>query len=164
MLVGIAMTNKDDDALKTFIMEMSHIPGAMDEIFSFRDPDFNGTGKAKWYHFNATAIRKHIENVSAARQFIVYNIDENHYNHVLHENGVEEAKVQRLSQAPEIYSQPTLIALMPCGRHVQIDGNHRTVILYRMGMRKMSGFVVKEDVWSKFLVPFPDEMADELLR
>lgn len=138
---------------KIAILNIDDLSDLMDEIFSFHD------GEGKYYHFNATKIRKHIKDNPQAAMFVKTELTEDIYNHVIQNNGVETQKIHSLLAVPEIVAEPILLVEWPDGQHTCIDGNHRLVIHWRLGMRAIGAYVIKLAECEPFLVPFPDELG-----
>lgn len=157
------MSQKDN---RVFVIDPSILT---DEVFSFMGTD---RGTTECYHFNATKIRAHIEAERAkgnhkVAPFTVVDVSPEHIAHVEQNNGVEVGRLAKLAMRPDIYCQPVLLADMGHydGKdwHVMIDGNHRSVLLYKLGLRKIGAYMVPRAVWSKFLIDMPtdpDFMAD----
>lgn len=132
-----------------------------DEVFTHEDRDVSPPIVR---HFNATQIRHFVENTKIRGQhWPVVNIDLTRqiYDHMVNNQGVEEDKIKRLMQRPDIYAQPVLIACINTpGRgetHLIIDGSHRTVIQWRMGLRTLKAYFIPDFVWERYLVKLPSD-------
>jgi hypothetical protein len=135
---------------------------ASDEVFSFFA---DNRGYDEGYHFNTTKMRAFIDDnilfyPSVAKAQMV-QITRETYEHILSNNGIELEKLDRLYAVPNKIYEPVLLADMGFynGKqwHVMIDGNHRTVLKYRMGQREQMAYLIPKSTWERFLAPFPTD-------
>lgn len=133
----------------------------VDEIFSHVDPD--GT----LYHFNATKIFDwaidHLDEVKCGKMAL----DASMIDHVLKNKGIEEWKVERLTEP--YASLPVLgVEMDPgdssTGKTLTIDGNHRIVRNWRDGKTEVMIVVVPFGKWDRFLVEDIPEFMNEMVR
>ncbi len=80
------------------------------------------------------------------------------YKSVLEFNGIERARVNRLT-APYLLT-PGMGIEWPNGEYTVIDGNHRLVRLYEDGVRRMRFIGFKYPFWEQFLVA--DDVAQDM--
>jgi hypothetical protein len=140
------MTQENNEGPRVLIIEgMS----PFDEVFEFTAP-----GEPTIY-VNATRLRKHCENTPGAAVCGPAVFHQQLYDHVLANNGIEKTKLARLSQRPDIYCQPVLLLECDDGSHIMADGNHRFVILWRMGIRRIPAYVIPETTWRQFVIELP---------
>jgi len=130
---------------------MATILFGQDEVFTHEDGD---TTPPTIRHFNATQIRAYLTRVNAP--VLTFQFDERLYEHLVRKQGVEERKVTRLMERPDIYAQPVLVAFFG-DKHLIIDGSHRLVIQWRMGLREFKGYPVPQEIWERFLVDLPTD-------
>lgn len=144
--------------MQTLVIEMPEIPAADDEVFTFEDMDGNFT------FINATKVRRHVSRYDRAAQFARVPIARENYLHILNNNGIEQGKIDRLVARPDIYAQPILLIEWHDGTVICIDGNHRLVLLYRMGLRSIGAYIVPKSTWEQFTVDFPQELGPIAVR
>lgn len=126
--------------------------GLHDQIFTHRDDAMNGLIR----HFNASAIYRAIILQSISYERIRFPMDEEHYNVMMSSRGVEETRVKRLSRTDML--TPVLVARMPCHTDLIIDGTHRYVKLWRLGIRELKGFYLQQTAWEPYLLTLPEEL------
>lgn len=122
------------------------------EVFHFTPHDEAGNVSGPQMFFDVTGMREYVEAEHDAALLTPVEIRQQLYDHIMSNQGVEEKKIERLAHRPDIYCQPVLLIEWDDGSHVLVDGNHRFVILWRMGIRKIPAFVIPKATWERFVL------------
>lgn len=147
-----------DEALKVLVLQAEEIPDLFDEIFTFDAHD-----GSPLMHINATKVRRDIEADPSLAVRETVHISYDNFQHILQNNGVEPAKLQRIAMRHDIWEQPVLLANMTREgsghpEYVMIDGNHRTVIQCLAGRFDIAAYLIPRSTWEKHIVKFPPEL------
>lgn len=142
-----------------FILDRLLSGRGLDQVFSY-----NNKQTGELLHFDVEPMFKAaVEGFLEKKPIcdtLTLGLNDEIYQHVLQHHGIEEAKVARLCE-PYLY-YPIIIADFG-ETQAPVDGNHRIIKLYRMGIRRANAFLFKRQQWEKFLVQFPPEL-DAALR
>jgi hypothetical protein len=138
---GFVMVGDDD-----FLTKLLDIR----EVFHFTPKDEAGNITGPEMRFEMTTMRKFLSGSCAP--IVPATFQQQNYDHIMSGDTIEEPKVRRLANRPDIYCTPVILLEWEDGTHVLADGNHRFVILWRMGIRRMPAYIVTKDIWQKFLV------------
>ena len=117
-----------------------------DEIFEHQD-DTDGAVR----YFNATKLREYAREHC---EFLICQTDPSFIEFVKARRGVEQWKVDRL-ELPHL-AEPALGVVMPDGETLIVDGHHRLVKWFEMGMDDYAILRVPLGEWDDFLVDFSE--------
>lgn len=125
----------------------------LDEIFSHVDEE--GVER----HFNATKMREwallHLNNV----ELLTVPIDPSYISFIVHARGVEDGKINRMREP--YLSQPVLGVHFPDGSTLTVDGHHRLVKRFMLGMPLYDIIRFPLGTWERFLVHMTPQDAIE---
>lgn len=101
------------------------------------------------YHFAVTRLIQYLK-VSKTRPYAV-NVDEALIAQ-LGRNGIEPEHLLRLASGHAKFNDDPAVLIERKGAHYVIDGNHRIALAIMAGAETVPAWVVKPEVWERFLI------------
>lgn len=131
---------------------------AFEEAHRPTDQVFSTYQNGQLMHFNASLLRRIRERVPEGFRRITMDIGKGEYSLCMNHRGIEQAKLDKLT--PNDLREPGIGVLFDEGTFSIVDGHHRLVARYRMGLRTMDFYVTSSVLWSQCLVEYsPEEKA-----
>jgi hypothetical protein len=128
-----------------------------DEVFTHID---ELTGVQATY--NATQLRAFLEQSN--HEIVLVPVDEAHATYCMENRGIEPARLLSLMQSKDAFTKPLILASMPDGSSLLVDGTHRFVLAHTVGLEWMRAYLVANDVAAPFLITDAPEMTEAQLR
>lgn len=119
------------------------------EIFTHVDKDGDNITRI----FLVGTMQSFIEDypLCASLKRVVLPIDDGIYKHLCENSGMERDRIDRLKEP--YLSKPCIgVYWDDDGLFTLIDGTHRAIKLYEMGIKKINVFVFKKDLWPHFIL------------
>jgi len=121
-----------------------------DIIFSWDDPD-----DESHVHFNITRLEQWLER--NPHEIVRIPVDKEFAKVLPEMRGLEQHRLKRLLDNPK-WAPPIILAMMPDGTGLIVDGNHRYYVAYALGWEHLKAYAVDVSIWGKFLVKMPEEL------
>jgi hypothetical protein len=118
-------------------------------ILSNVDPDDIG-GVIYTNNFGSWNVTRALRDCHAGKHK-VYRLDVDQAYRANKRAEVDEAKVNRFMQAPEVLKLP-LLGIIEGGPIWLIDGHHRLRAMHRLGIKKFAAFVIEEAAAAPYIV------------
>jgi hypothetical protein len=140
--------------MPAFPVEIEH--RVTDQVFSYYHGD-------KMLHFNATLLARLHKQIGPS-QFAKVSMDltQETYDLCMNHRGIEEEKVNRL-RARDLRQPGYGVLFEDDGSFTLIDGHHRLVKRWRIGLRSIGLYVCFEEVWRHCLVSYTAEHEARLM-
>lgn len=114
-----------------------------DELFSHQD--LEGVSR----HFNTTAMTCAVMARKIQPSLIMLPLERWLVDHILQNNGVEPQHIEAAKARAEV---PILVVVFPDDTTLIVDGNHRIVARYAMGLPTVEALQFFPGQWDEFLV------------
>lgn len=98
--------------------------------------------------FNTSALERHLQRTLTIPEWIA--IVKEQVALIERDNGVEQEHLARLKD--NCLAQPIIFCECLDGTHILVDGNHRFVYAARKGKTEVLAWLVKRDVWERFII------------
>jgi len=114
-----------------------------DELFSHED--LHGATR----HFNASAMTRAVLANTVTPVFETLALYDDLVAHIEKFHGVEEPHLANLGSS---INNPIIVVEFPDGDNLVVDGNHRVVKRWRLGLKTVPAAIFKPGQWEPFLV------------
>lgn len=132
------------------------------QVFSFQPRNEQNQNSGPMVHIAVPVLQRLIDVAPEGTERRTFQIRQQDALHVMSNNGVEKPHLDRLTQ--EYLEHPGILVDWSDGTSTIIDGNHRYVKRWLMGMREMDFWVVSELQARIAMIDFPDELAPAEVR
>ena len=127
-----------------------------EQTFTFRDAE---TGQ-----INTWAVERATTWVrdSKRRKYVMIPLEPKNVEFIRLSNGIEQHRLQRIDQVL-IDANPILMCGMPDKTMLIVDGSHRFVRAYDLGLKEIKAFIIMYSELKQFEVAIPDKLKPLLL-
>jgi hypothetical protein len=127
-----------------------------DEIFTHID-DTDGHQTT----YAVTALVAHL----VAWPKVTVPVEKQHADYCVAYRGVEQARLLRLRESIQATQRPIVFIEMPDDTHLLVDGTHRYVLYYLLGIPRIPAYMVPWDVAKEFIIEdIPQTTVEQLMQ
>ncbi len=130
--------------------------GVRDQVFTHVSHD---TGEIR--HINVSELIRQMDAGKIAGSHRFMAIDDDLYRQVLEQQGIERGHLRNITFDQAAYDPTIILEIMEDGatNHVIIDGNHKLVKAYEMGLRCRPAIFLSPEQVEPFLVHPPERVS-----
>lgn len=110
----------------------------------------------EWRHYHISTLKNLIRRGGVPSRKIGVALLPDQVEHVRQRHGIEPDHLQRLTR--EQLREPGIMVMLPDESMILVDGNHRYVRRFELGMPKMWFWVVTEESAKQALVALPPDL------
>lgn len=138
-------------------VEMTGVFSRESQVFSYQRRNEDNSPEGEMIHVAVWPLVEHIAGRAYMFPRKTYHVVTEQVDFLIQHNGVEMPHMDRMSR--EDAEVPGVLLLWPDGRETIVDGNHRFVKRWLLGLSYMDFYVVTEEQIQPFLLDYPDELA-----
>jgi ParB-like chromosome segregation protein Spo0J len=139
-------------------MKMDQV-GLLDETFTHIGEDAARTQTT----YAVTALRKRIIEGGPGIVKTRVPVEQEHADYCVMRRGVEQERLERLLLSPDALAAPIIFIASPDGSHLLVDGTHRYVCFFGLGLPQILAYVVDAAVAADYIIEDIPQMPEDVV-